>query len=110
MSSTFTAMAGAGHAADAAAEVARRDRSATRCSTARMLVPFRWSRRTVILLVMQTVDAAMHLQPKRKLLRPGRAAADRAGPRAAEPDLHPGRRRRRPAGSPSGPAASPRAR
>ncbi len=35
--------------------------------TLRLLVPFKWSRRTVILLVMQTVDAAMHLQPKRKL-------------------------------------------
>ena len=36
-----------------------------------MIVPFRWSRRTVILLVMQTVDAAMHLRPKRKLLGRG---------------------------------------
>ncbi len=34
-------------------------------------LPFRWSRRTVILLVMQTVDAAMHLQPKRKLFGRG---------------------------------------
>lgn len=32
----------------------------------RLLLPFRWSRRTVILLVMQTVDAAMHLRPKRR--------------------------------------------
>ncbi len=39
--------------------------------TLRLLVPFKWSRRTVILLVMQTVDAAMHLQPKRKLLGGG---------------------------------------
>jgi len=39
--------------------------------TARMLIPYRWSRRTVILLVMQTVDAAMHLRPKRKLLGRG---------------------------------------
>ena len=37
----------------------------------RGLIPFKWSRRTVILLVMQTVDAAMHLQPKRKLFGRG---------------------------------------
>ncbi len=37
----------------------------------RMRIPYRWSRRTVILLVMQTVDAAMHLRPKRKLLGRG---------------------------------------
>jgi cholesterol oxidase len=34
--------------------------------TLRMRVPYKWSRRTVILLVMQTVDAAMHLRPKPK--------------------------------------------
>ncbi len=39
--------------------------------TLRMRIPYRWSRRTVILLVMQTVDAAMKLQPKRKLLGRG---------------------------------------
>ena len=39
--------------------------------TLRGLSPFKWSQRTVILLVMQTVDAAMHLQPKRKLLGRG---------------------------------------
>ena len=37
----------------------------------RMRIPYRWSRRTVILLVMQTVDAAMHLRPRRKLLGRG---------------------------------------
>ena len=42
--------------------------------------------------------------------QPRRAAADRAGPREAQPDLHPGRQRRRPSGWPSGPAGSPRAR
>ena len=40
-------------------------------STLRMRVPYRWSQRTVILLVMQTVDAAMHLRPKRKLFGRG---------------------------------------
>jgi cholesterol oxidase len=39
--------------------------------TLRMRIPHRWSRRTVILLVMQTVDAAMHLRPKRKLFGRG---------------------------------------
>jgi cholesterol oxidase len=34
----------------------------------RMLWPFGWSRRTIILLVMQTTDAAMRLVPKRRLL------------------------------------------
>jgi cholesterol oxidase len=32
--------------------------------TLRLLVPFGWSRRTVILLVMQTLDTAMALRPK----------------------------------------------
>ncbi len=34
----------------------------------RLLWPFGWSKRTVILLTMQTTDAAMRLVPKRKLL------------------------------------------
>ena len=37
----------------------------------RMLWPFRWSRRTVILLVMQTLDNAIRLRPKRRLLGRG---------------------------------------
>src|SRR3954453_5903952 len=37
----------------------------------RTSVPPHWARRTVILLVMQTVDAAMHLKPKRKLFGKG---------------------------------------
>jgi cholesterol oxidase len=39
--------------------------------TLRMRIPYRWSRRTVILLVMQTVDAAMHLRPKRRIFGRG---------------------------------------
>jgi cholesterol oxidase len=35
---------------------------------ARTLWPFKWSQRTVILLVMQTLDNAIRLVPKRKLL------------------------------------------
>ena len=37
----------------------------------RLLWPFGWSRRTIILLVMQTTDAAMRLIPKRRLLGRG---------------------------------------
>jgi cholesterol oxidase len=33
--------------------------------------PFKWSRRTVILLVMQTLDNAIRLRPKRRLLGRG---------------------------------------
>jgi cholesterol oxidase len=70
MSGTFTAMTGAGT-------------KLTRplmwlvamfrhpMQTLRGFVPFKWSQRTVILLVMQTVDAAMHLRPKRKLFGSG---------------------------------------
>jgi cholesterol oxidase len=39
--------------------------------TLRLLWPFGWSRRTVILLVMQTTDAAMRLVAKRRLLGRG---------------------------------------
>jgi cholesterol oxidase len=37
----------------------------------RLLWPFRWSRRTVILLVMQTLDTAMSLRARRRLLGRG---------------------------------------
>jgi cholesterol oxidase len=37
----------------------------------RLLWPFGWSRRTIILLVMQTTDAAMRLVPKRRRLGRG---------------------------------------
>ena len=39
--------------------------------TLRLLWPLRWSRRTVILLVMQTLDTAMSLRPRRRLLGRG---------------------------------------
>ena len=70
MSGTFTAMAGPGTRLTRplkwVAAMLRHPLQALR-----MRVPYRWSRRTVILLVMQTVDAAMHLRPKRKLLGRG---------------------------------------
>ncbi|MFL5908043.1 MAG: GMC oxidoreductase [Solirubrobacterales bacterium] len=39
--------------------------------SARLLWPFKWSRRTMILLIMQTLDNAIRLRPKRRLLRRG---------------------------------------
>jgi cholesterol oxidase len=70
MSATFTAMTGAGTKLTRplkwAAAMLRNP-----LQTLRGFVPFKWSQRTVILLVMQTVDAAMHLRPKRKLFGGG---------------------------------------
>jgi cholesterol oxidase len=70
MSNTFTAMAGEGTRLTRPlkwiAAVVRHP-----LQNARMIVPLKWSRRTVILLVMQTVDAAMHLKPKRKIFGKG---------------------------------------
>jgi cholesterol oxidase len=70
MSNTFTAMAGEGTRLTRPlkwfAELLRHP-----LQNLRMVVPLKWSRRTVILLVMQTVDAAMHLKPKRKLFGKG---------------------------------------
>ena len=70
MSGTFTAMAGPGTRLTRplkwAAALLRHPLQAVR-----MRIPLHWSRRTVILLVMQTVDAAMHLRPKRKLFGRG---------------------------------------
>ena len=70
MSGTFTAMTGPGTKLTRPlkwiAAMLRHPLQALR-----MRIPYRWSRRTVILLVMQTVDAAMKLQPKRKLLGRG---------------------------------------
>ena len=57
---------------------------------ARITWPRGWSRRTVIVLVMQSLDNAIALRARRTRTR-RRAAHDRAGPRAAEPDVHPGR-------------------
>ena len=70
MSNTFTAMAGPGTRLTRPlkwiAEMLRHP-----LQNLRMVVPLKWSRRTVILLVMQTVDAAMHLKPKRKIFGKG---------------------------------------
>jgi len=70
MSATFTAMAGEGTKLTRplkwAAAMLRHPWQALR-----MRVPFRWARRTVILLVMQSVDAAMSVKPKRKIFGRG---------------------------------------
>jgi len=66
MAGTFTAMTGPGTKLTRPLKwLAAMVRHPLR--TLRMLLPHRWSRRTVILLVMQTVDAAMHFRPKRRL-------------------------------------------
>jgi cholesterol oxidase len=57
--------------------------------TLRMLVPFKWSRRTVILLVMQTVDAAMHLRPKRRIFGPGVRLQTEQDPERPNPNYIP---------------------
>ena len=70
LSATFTTMTGAGTKLSRPLKwLAAMGRHPWQ--TLRLLIPFKWSRRTVILLVMQTVDAAMHLQPKRKLFGGG---------------------------------------
>jgi cholesterol oxidase len=70
MSGTFTAMTGPGTKLSRPIKwLAAILRHPLR--TGRMLIPHRWSQRTVILLVMQTVDAAMHFRPKRKIFGGG---------------------------------------
>ncbi|HEX6228028.1 MAG TPA: GMC family oxidoreductase [Solirubrobacterales bacterium] len=70
VSGTFTAMAGPGTRVTRPLKwIAAMLRHPLQ--TLRMRIPYRWSRRTVILLVMQTVDAAMHLRPRRKLFGRG---------------------------------------
>jgi cholesterol oxidase len=70
MSGTFTAMAGPGTRLTRPLKwIAAMIRHPLQ--TIRMRIPYRWSRRTVILLVMQTVDAAMHLRPKRRIFGRG---------------------------------------
>src|SRR5207247_6919948 len=70
MSGLFTAMTGAGTRVTRPlrwlAALARHP-----LQTARLLWPFGWSRRTVILLVMQTVDTALSLRSRRRLLGRG---------------------------------------
>ena len=70
MSTLFTALTGAGTRITRPlrwlAALARHP-----LRSARLLWPFRWSRRTVILLVMQSLDTAMQLRARRRLLGAG---------------------------------------
>ena len=61
---------------------------------AKVLFPKHWSRRTIIILVMQTLDNAIALRPRTGPVRLV-LAADRTGPRAAQPDVHPDRQQGR---------------
>ena len=79
------------HARHAAAEAARHDRAPPAAGCAHAAGPRGWSRRTIIVLVMQTLDNAIALRAQARRCVGRRAAADRAGPGAPEPDVHPGR-------------------
>ncbi len=70
MSRLFTLMTGDGTRLTRPLHVAGGDRCATRC-TPRTFWPRKWSRRTVILLVMQTLDTAMRLRAEAPAARRG---------------------------------------
>jgi cholesterol oxidase len=55
----------------------------------RLLWPGRWSRRTLILLVMQTLDNAIRLRPKRRLLGPGIRLQTEQNPERPNPTFIP---------------------
>jgi cholesterol oxidase len=76
--------------------------------TARLLWPARWSRRTVILLVMQSLDTAMSLRARRRLIGRGVRLQTEQDPARPNPTFIPPPSGR-PAGSRSGLAESPRA-
>ncbi len=91
MSLLYTLLVGDGTRVTRPLKLLAHDRRATRCSSCARSRPRGWSRRTIIVLVH--ADARQRDRaacPKRDAAR-RRAAADRAGPRAAEPDVHPGR-------------------
>jgi cholesterol oxidase len=56
---------------------------------ARTLWPFGFSRRTVILLVMQTIDNSMRFRPKRRLLGRGVKLTTQQDPETPNPDFIP---------------------
>ena len=101
VSGLFTLLTGDGHADHAAAEARRRGGPAS-AQLAKTLNPRGWSERTIIVLVMQSLDNAIALRASKG--RGGRVRLrDRAGPGAPEPDVHPGRQRvRRVAGEAHG--------
>ena len=108
MSMLYTLMVGDGTRADAAAEAARRRSSATPAASPRSSSRATGRSRTIIVLVMQTLDNAIALRPTLKrsgdvACRPSRTRRNRTRPSSRSPT-------RPPSGWPSGPAGSPRAR
>ena len=74
-------------------QFARRGRCVTRRRCCGAQSVRRWSERTIIALVMQSLDNSLTAYAQARAVRP--APADHAaGPRRAEPDLDPGRQRR----------------
>ena len=57
--------------------------------TLRLLWPFGWSRRTIILLVMQTLDTAMRFVPRRRLLGRGVRLQTEQDPQRPNPTFIP---------------------
>ena len=55
----------------------------------RASLPFKWSRRTVILLTMQTIDNSMRLVPRRNLFGPGPRLQSREDPDKRNPRFIP---------------------
>ncbi len=109
MSSIFTLLTGDGTALTRPLKLRRRRRRAIPLQLARTMNPRGWSQRTIIVLVMQSLDNAIALRAAQGPRR-ARPAAHRAGPGAPEPDLHPGRQRVRASGWRSARAGSRRAR
>ena len=107
MSRLFTLHDRRGHAAHPAAEVARGDAPPPAPDRCGCSWPVKWSQRTVILLVMQSLDTAMRLRAKRRAAR-ARACGSRPSRTPSGPTRPSSRPPSRPpAGSPSGSAASP---
>ena len=80
------------HARHAAAASCSRAHAAPPAQRSRSCCdPRGWSRRTIILLVMQTLDNAIALRPKRALLGGDVRLQTEQDPEQPEPDVHPGR-------------------
>ena len=73
----------------------------------RLIWPFAWSRRTVILLVMQTLDTAMRLRAKRRLLGRGVKLQTEQDPERPNPTYIQAAADEPPSGSPSARAGPP---
>ena len=107
MNGTFTADGRRRDESDPAAEVAGGDRCATRCRLC-AACPFKWSQRTVILLVMQTRRRGDAPAAEAKLFGRGVRLQTEQDPLRPNPTFIPAAEQAA-RGSPSAPAASPRA-